>query len=133
MNIEVEEIATLEVTMVPDGRFKDLAPREVNHIQILKIFIVPVKVEHIKGRIIVNKEIIFYQSDSTQSPKNPNHDVWRRWTMEHESSENRMDDGTASHPFGEKMHIIAERGKCLRNITRAECRHFDDLWNGGQK
>jgi hypothetical protein len=43
MNIEVEEIATLEVTVVLDRRFKDLAPRELNHIQILKTFTVSVK------------------------------------------------------------------------------------------
>jgi hypothetical protein len=52
--------------------------------------------------------------------------------MEHESSENRMDDETAFHPFSEKMHRLAERAKCLRNMTRAEARRFDDLWNGGQ-
>jgi hypothetical protein len=52
--------------------------------------------------------------------------------MEHESSENIMDDETASLPFSEKMHGLAERAKCLRNMTRAEARRFDDLWNGGQ-
>jgi hypothetical protein len=132
LNIEVEEITTLEVTIVPDRRFKDLAPREVNHIQTLKTFIVPVKVEHIKERTIIHKAIIFDQSDSNQSPKNLDHDIWRMWVMEHENSENIIDDGAASHPFGKKLHMLAEKVKCLRDITRAESKHFDDLWNDGQ-
>jgi hypothetical protein len=76
MNIEIEEeIAALEITAAPERHFKDLTPREVNHIQILKTFVVPAKVERVKGRTIIHKAIIFYQSDSTQSLKNPNHDT----------------------------------------------------------
>jgi hypothetical protein len=85
INIKAEEeIETLEVTVVPDGRFKDLVLKEVNHIQTLKTFTVPVKVEHV-GRTIIHKAIIFYQSDSTQSLKNPDRNIWRKWTMKHES------------------------------------------------
>jgi hypothetical protein len=36
---------------------------------------VPAKVERIKGRTIIHKAIIFYQSDSTQYRKNPDHDT----------------------------------------------------------
>jgi hypothetical protein len=76
LNIEIEEeMAALEITMVPERHFKDLMPREVNHIQTLKTFVVPAKVERIKGRTIIHKTIIFYQSDSTQSLKNPDHDT----------------------------------------------------------
>jgi hypothetical protein len=76
MNIEIEEeMAALEITVVPERHFKDLVPREVNHIQTLKTFIVPMKVERIKGKTIIHKAIIFYQSDSTQSLKNSDHDT----------------------------------------------------------
>jgi hypothetical protein len=76
MNIEIEEeMAALEITVVPERHFKDLMPREVNHIQTMKTFIVPANVERIKGRTIIHKAIIFYQSDSTQSLKNPDHDT----------------------------------------------------------
>jgi hypothetical protein len=45
MNIKIEEeMAALEITVVPERHFKDLMPREVNHIQTLKTFIVPAKV-----------------------------------------------------------------------------------------
>jgi hypothetical protein len=68
MNIEIEEeMAALEITVVPERHFKDLVPREVNHIQTLNTFVVPAKVERIKGRTIIHKAILFYQSDSTQS------------------------------------------------------------------
>jgi hypothetical protein len=76
MNIEIEEeMAALEITAVPERHFKDLVPWEVNHIQTLKTFVVPAKVERIKGRTIIHKAIIFYQSDSTQYRKNPDHDT----------------------------------------------------------
>jgi hypothetical protein len=83
MNIKIEEeMAALEITVVPERHFKDLAPREVNHIQTLKTFVVPAKVERIKGRTIIHKAIIFYQSDSTQSLKNPDHNTWKKWVIE---------------------------------------------------
>jgi hypothetical protein len=102
MNIKIEEeMAALEITVVPERHFKDLMPREVNHIQILKTFVVPAKVEHIKGRTIIHKPIIFYQSDSTQSMKNPNHDTWKKWVIKQES-ENATSGDVASH---RKKHI----------------------------
>jgi hypothetical protein len=86
MNIEIEEeMTTLEITVVPERHFKDLVPREVNHIQTLKTLVVSAKVERIKGRTIIHKTIIFYQSGSTQSQKNPDHDTWKRWVIEQES------------------------------------------------
>jgi hypothetical protein len=49
MNMKIEEaMATLEITMAPERHFKDLVPREVNHIQNLKTFVVSTKVERIK-------------------------------------------------------------------------------------
>jgi hypothetical protein len=76
MNVEIrEEMAALKITVVPKRYFKDLMPREVNNIQTLKTFVVPAKVERIKGRTIIHKAIIFYQSDSTQSLKNHDHDT----------------------------------------------------------
>jgi hypothetical protein len=76
MNIKiVEDMAALEITVVPERHFKDLAPREVNHIQTLKTFVVLAKVERIKGGTIIHKTIIFYQSDSIQSMKNPDHNT----------------------------------------------------------
>jgi hypothetical protein len=101
MNIKIEEEMTaLEITVVPERHFKDLAPREVNHIQTLKTFVVPAKVERIKGRTIIHKAIIFYQSDSTQSLKNPDHHTWKKWVIEQESG-GATSGNTVSHPFGE--------------------------------
>jgi Reverse transcriptase (RNA-dependent DNA polymerase) len=132
MNIEIEEeMAVLEITVVPERHFKDLAPREVNHIQTLKTFVVPAKVERIKGRTIIHKAIIFYQSDSTQSLKNPDHNTWKKWVMEQESGGATSDD-TACHPFGEELYKLAKRAKCLRDMSKAEAKRFDDLWSGGQ-
>jgi hypothetical protein len=132
MNIKIEEeMAALEITMVPERHFKDLMPREVNHIQTLKTFVVPAKVERIKGRTIIHKAIIFYQSDSTQSLKNPDHDTWKKWVIEQESGSATSDDAV-SRPFEKKLYELAKRAKCLRDISKAEAKRFDDLWNSGQ-
>jgi hypothetical protein len=132
MNIEIEEeMAALEITVVPERHFKDLMPREVNHIQTLKTFVVPAKVERIKGRTIIHKAIIFYQSDSTQSLKNPNHNTWKKWMIEQESGSTTSDDAI-SHPFEKKLYELAKRAKCLRDMSKAEAKRFSDLWNGSQ-
>jgi hypothetical protein len=61
MNIEIEEeMAALKITVVFKRHFKDLMPREVNHIQTLKTFVVLAKVECVKGRTFIHKAIIFY-------------------------------------------------------------------------
>jgi thymidylate synthase len=130
MNIKIEEeMAALEITVVPERYFKDLMPREVSHIQTLKTFIVPAKVERIKGKTIIHKAIIFYQSDSTRSLKNPDHDTWKKWVIEQES-ENATSGDAASHPFGKSLYILAKKAKCLIDISKAEVKRFDDLWNG---
>jgi hypothetical protein len=122
MNIEIEkEMATLEITVVPEKHFKDLMSREVNHIQTLKTFVVPAKVERIKGRTIIHKAIIFYQSDSTQSLKNPDHDTWKKWVIKQES-ENTTSDDTASRPFERRLYELDERAKCLRDISKMEAK-----------
>jgi hypothetical protein len=132
MNIEIEEeMAALEITVVPERHFKDLMPREVNHIQTLKTFVVPTKVERIKGKTIIHKAIIFYQSDSTQSVKNPDHNTWKKWVIEQES-ENATSGDATSHPFGNELYKLAKKAKCLRDISKAEAKRFDELWNGGQ-
>jgi hypothetical protein len=124
MNVEIkEEMTTLEITVVPERQIKDLMPREVNHIQTLKTFVVPAKVERIKGRTIIHKAIIFYQSDSTQSLKNPDHDTWKKWVIEQES-ENAMSGNAASRPFRKDKYKLAEKAKCLRNISKAEAKCF---------
>jgi thymidylate synthase len=119
-------MAALEITMVPERHFKDLMPREVNHIQTLKTFVVPAKVERIKGRTIIHKAIIFYQSDSTQSLKNPDHDTWKKWVMEQESGNTTSGDA-ASHPFGKDLYKLTEKVKCLRDMSKAEAKSFDGL------
>jgi hypothetical protein len=61
MNIKIEEVmAASEITMVSESHFKDLIPREVNHIQTLKTFVMSAMIEYIKGRTIIHKPIIFY-------------------------------------------------------------------------
>jgi hypothetical protein len=67
LNVKIKsEAISLVITTVPDKYFKDLTPREVNHIQILKTFVVPAKLIYVKEKSIVQKAIIFYKSDSTQ-------------------------------------------------------------------
>jgi hypothetical protein len=132
MNVEIEEeMAALEIIVVLERHFKDLMPREVNHIQTLKTFVVPAKVERIKRKTIIHKAIIFYQSDSTQSLKNPDHDTWKKWVIEQES-ESAMSGDAVSLPFERKLYELAERAKSLRDISKAEARRFDDFWSGGQ-
>jgi hypothetical protein len=132
MNIEIEEeMVALEITMVPERHFKDLVLREVNHIQTLKTFVVPAKVKRIKGRTIIHKAIIFYQSDSTQSLKNPDHSTWKKMVIEQESGSATSDEA-ASHPFGKDLYKLAKKVKCLRDMSKAEAKGFDDLWSGGQ-
>jgi hypothetical protein len=43
-----------------------------------------------------------------------------------------MSDNAVSHPFGKDLYKLAEKVKCLRDISRAEVKRFDDLWNSGQ-
>jgi hypothetical protein len=43
-----------------------------------------------------------------------------------------MDDETASHHFRMNLHKLAEKAKCLKDISRAEVKRFDNLWNDGQ-
>jgi hypothetical protein len=59
-----DEAISLAITTVPDKYLNDLTPREINHIQNLKTFVVPVKLIYVKGKPIVQKAIIFYKSDS---------------------------------------------------------------------
>jgi hypothetical protein len=47
--------------------------------------------------------------------------------MEREESENRMDDETASHPFGKKLHRLVEKAKYLKDISGTEAKRFDNL------
>jgi hypothetical protein len=127
MNIEIEEeMAALEITIVPERHFKDLMPREVNHIQTLKTFVVPAKVERIKGRTIIHKAIIFYQSDSTRSLKNSNHNTWKKWVIEQELGSTTSDDAV-SRPFEKKLYELAKRAKCLRDMPNVEAKRFNDL------
>jgi hypothetical protein len=53
-----------------------------------------------------------------------------RWSMR--SRKNRTDDEITSHLFGKKLHMLAEKAKYLRDISRAEAKRLGDLWNGGQ-
>jgi thymidylate synthase len=98
----------------------------VNHIQTLKTFVVPAKVEHIKEWTIIHKAIIFYQSDSTQSLKNPDHNTWKKWVIEQESGSATSGDATF-HPFGKDLYKLAERAKCLRGMSKEEAKRFNDL------
>jgi hypothetical protein len=52
--------------------------------------------------------------------------------MERKESKNRMGDETVSGPFGKKLHRLAEKTKCLKDISRAKAKLFDDLWNDAQ-
>jgi hypothetical protein len=49
-----------------------------------------------------------------------------------QESENATSGDVASHPFGKSLYRLAKKAKCLRDITKAEAKRFDELWNGGQ-
>jgi hypothetical protein len=54
-----------------------------------------------------------------------------KWVIKQESGSATNDDA-ASHPFGRRLYELAERAKCLRDMSKAEAKRFDDLWSGGQ-
>jgi hypothetical protein len=52
--------------------------------------------------------------------------------MIEQEMENATSGDATSHPFGKNLYKLAEKAKCLRDISKAETKRFDDLWNGGQ-
>jgi hypothetical protein len=104
-----DEIMSLAITTVTDKYFKDLTPKEINHIQIFKTFMVPVKLIYVKGKSIVQKAIIFYKSDSTQSREDSSVDSWERWMMEQEDSGDEKDNDVIAHFFEKRTYKLAQR------------------------
>jgi hypothetical protein len=134
LNIKTEdEVMSLAITTVPDKNFKDLTPREVNHIQILKTFVVPAKLIYVKGKPIIQKAIIFYKSDSTQSRKDSSVDSWERWMMEQEDSGDEKDNDVIAHFFKKKTYKLAQKISCLRDMSKAEVKTFIRLWDNPRK
>jgi hypothetical protein len=41
-------------------------------------------------------------------------------------------DDAASRPFGRKLYELAKKVKWLRDMSKAEAKRFNDLWNGSQ-
>jgi hypothetical protein len=128
-----DEAMSLAITTVPDKYFKDLTPREVNHIQILKTFVVPAKFIYVKGKPIVQKTIIFYKSDSTQSREDSSVDSWERWMMEQEDSGDEKNNGAIIHFFEKKIYELAQRIGGLRDMSKAEVKTFVRLWDNPRK
>jgi hypothetical protein len=68
---------------------------------------VPVKLIYVKGKPIVQKAIIFYKSDSTQSREDSSVDSWERWMMEQEDSVDEKDNGAIIYFFENKIYELA--------------------------
>jgi hypothetical protein len=51
---------------------------------------------------IVQKTIIFYKSDSTQSREDSSVDSWERWMMKQEDSGDEKDNDVIAHFFEKK-------------------------------
>jgi hypothetical protein len=51
--------------------------------------------------------------------------------IEQESGSATSGDAT-SHPFGKELYKLAKKAKCLRDMSKTEAKHFDDLWSGSQ-
>jgi hypothetical protein len=49
-----------------------------------------------------------------------------------QESENATSGDVAFHLFGKSLYRLAKKAKCLRDISKAEAKRFDELWNGGQ-
>jgi hypothetical protein len=134
LNIKVEdESMSLAITMVPDKYFKDLILREVNHVQILKTFVVPTKLIYVKEKPIVQKGIIFYKSDSTQSREESSVDSWEQWMMEQDDSGDEEDDDAIAHFLEKKIYKLAQMTSCLRGMSKAEVKTFARLWDNPRK
>jgi hypothetical protein len=43
-----------------------------------------------------------------------------------------MSGDVTSHSFGKELHELAEKEKCLRDMSKTEAKRFDDLWSGSQ-
>jgi hypothetical protein len=43
-----------------------------------------------------------------------------------------MQRAVTLHPIGKSIYRLAKKAKCLRDISKAEAKRFDDLWSGGQ-
>jgi hypothetical protein len=128
LNVKIKDDAmSLAITTVPDKYFKDLTPREVNHIQILKTFMVPAKLIYVKGKSIVQKAIIFCKSDSTQSREDSSVDSWKRWKMEQEDSGDEKDKDVIAHFFEKKTYKLAQRTNYLRDVSKPETKTFTRL------
>jgi protein tyrosine phosphatase len=72
-----ESETPLAIEKVSENRYKDLTPREVNRVQVLRTFIVPPKEEKSRGKIIRHKPIVFYRSELTHD--DPQKDGWEEW------------------------------------------------------
>jgi hypothetical protein len=134
LNVKIkDEAMSLAITTVPDKYFKDLTPREVNHIQILKTFVVLAKLIYVKGKPIVQKAIIFYKSDSTQSREDSSVDSWERWMMEQEDSGDEKDNDAIIHFFEKKIYELVRRIGGLRDMSKVEVKIFVRLWDNPGK
>jgi hypothetical protein len=66
----------------------------------------------VKGKKpIVQKAIIFYKSDSTQSREDSSVDSWERWMMKQEDSGEEKDNDIIAHFFEKKNLYVGRKEK----------------------
>jgi hypothetical protein len=49
-----------------------------------------------------------------------------------QESRNAMSGDTSPCPFERRLYELAERAKCLRDMSKVEAKRFDSLWSGSQ-
>lgn len=120
------------VKRVPQGYRKDLTSREVNRIETLRTFIVPPKVERLKGREVTHKPIYFYSCKLVH--QNLNNDQWEKWAQEvDDDNNNEQVDIDITQYFGKCMSRLANKAKCPKAISKREMERFEKMWSGSIK
>jgi hypothetical protein len=122
---------SLAIEKVPENRYKDLTPREVNQVQVLRTFIVPPKEEKFRGKIIRHKPIIFYRSELANDDHQK--DEWKEWDDEDNILNKEEVQIETSQYYGRKVRRLAKKAKLPKSIPRSQMENFEKLWRGSFK
>jgi hypothetical protein len=82
--------------------------------------VVPAKSIYVKGKPIVQKAIIFYKSDLTQSREDSSVDSWERWMMEQEDSGDEKDNDVTAHFFEKKNLKVGTKDKLSKRRAKTQ-------------
>lgn len=83
-NLEIDRDCelSLRIEKVLRKHYKDLSPKEVNQIQKLETFVFPSRVEHLLGKMVIYKPILFYKIDAINADEKASTHTWSDWSSE---------------------------------------------------